>query len=209
MASARHFTTLESALSLIKRLFGLSKLDESHPAFQAGQVIAASLIEGHDPSHINPSETQFLTAASVSPKTYIKERFLLRACACEVAAQTKLHNPPDYTLVRGGIHHWLAFQAKRSEEFRAVYDTYLRRLPMYLAAARKDLASGVTEPDVVRISEVSCSFADALAEACAGDESFRNVCAPLAMVFAPIYWNAQVAGSLILYRQAGLDVVDQ
>lgn len=196
-------------MSLLKRLFGSSKMDESHPAFQAGQVIAASLIEGHDPNHIDAPEAQWLAAVSVSTETYVKERFLLRACACEVAARTKLYDPSESALVRGGIHHWFRFQSERSDLFRAVYGVYLQRLPRYLAAARKDSERGVVEPDEVRISEVGCTFADALTEASAGDELFRNICTPMALVFAPVYWEPQFGASLAWYCQVGLKVANQ
>lgn len=195
-------------MSLFNRIFGSSNLDESHPAFQVGQIIAASLIEGNDPEYVSPSEAQLLVAASVSTDTYVKERFLLRACANEVVAQTRLLKQSDCKLVCGGIHHWLAFQAKRSDQFRVVYDTYKRRLPRYLAAAQKESARGVADPSEFHISEVWFTFAEALTDASSGDETFRNGCASIAMVFAPVYWDTQFEVSIALYRQAGLQVRD-
>lgn len=195
-------------MSLWNRLFNSSSTHESQPAFQSGQILAASLIEGHDPSCVEPSEAPLLASASVSTEGYVKERFLLRACAIECAAQTRLLDRSDYDLVRGGVHHWFKFQAGRSDQFRAVYDTYQRRLPKYLAAERSESARGTPQPNELRISELWLTFADALAEANAGSQSFREKCLPLALALAPIYWNTQFEASLLLYRQLGLSVGD-
>lgn len=193
---------------MLSRLFGSSNLDESHPAFKVGQIIASSLIEGHDPEYVSPPQAQLLVAASVSIETYVKERFLLRACANEVVAQTRLLKQSDCKLVCGGIHHWLAFQAKRSDQFRVIYEIYKRRLPRYLAAAQKESARGVPESGEFYISEVGFAFADALTDASSGDEALRNKCTSIAMVFAPAYWDTQFEASIALYRQAGLQVRD-
>lgn len=195
-------------MSLLNRLFNSSSSHESHPAFQSGQILAASLIEGQDTNCVAPSEAPLLASASVSTESYVKERFLLRACAIEVAAQTRLLNQSDYDLVRGGIHHWFAFQAVRSDQFRAVYDTYKRRLPKYLAAARSESARGTHQRNELRISELLFTFADAITEANPGGQSLRDKCLPLALALAPIYWNTRFESSLLVYRQLGLSVSD-
>lgn len=173
-------------------------------AFQIGQILASSLIEGADPDEIDHRELALLEGAGVSSKIYVQERFVFRAATAAISIRALIGDEQVCEKVTAGFYDWFITNSLRSERAATTTTLLKKRLPSYAAAAQKELAKPENDSRALSFNEVAFVFGECLSEQDPGNQSFGTACTSLAIVLAPIYWHSQLDGASQLFQRAGL-----
>ncbi len=171
--------------------------------YEVGIILAISLVEGRSPDDIAANELVLVEEAGVSRPDYVVERFLLFASAAAHAAGAYLQ-PHQRKDVAAGFMSWFEQNASSSKVFANTYQLFKERLPTYIEAGCRDLQQFPTEPNQVWFSQVSYTFGDALVSKSTKGSTGEFNCRLLSMALCDAYWSAQVDGSVMLFKRAGL-----
>lgn len=173
-------------------------------AFQVGQILAGSLIEGADPDEIDHRELALLQNAGVSSEVYIQERFVLRAAIAAISIRAFISNEQIIGKVTAGFYDWFITNSQRSERAATTTALLKKRLPNYAAAAQKEMAKPDSDVSALSFNEVAFVFGDCLSEHNPANQDFGAACSSIAIALAPIYWQSQLDGAWQLFQRAGL-----
>ena len=167
-----------------------------------GTVLGMSLLEGRDIEALHETEVSLISGAGIPQSEYVIERFVLSACAAAHAAGAYL-DASDRKLTAAGFMEWFQNGASSYAAFRAAYDTFLKRLPIYSAAANQDQAAGTQSTAAITFSGLSLAFGDALFAKARQAADAEGLCRVLASAVADAQWSAQIESSLQLFKRAG------
>jgi hypothetical protein len=168
---------------------------------EVGTALGMSLIEGPDVEALHEAEASLIVDVAIPRPEYVIERFVLSACAAAHATGSYL-KPEDRRQAAAGFMECFQQGAAKSATFRAAFEVFRARLPVYSAAASKD-QQRVHGPGELWFSGVSLAFGDVLVTKARPGADAEGLCRALAMLIADAYWSAQVEGSIALFTRFG------